>query len=320
MWITNWDSQIQKSTHQLKCLQTMTTTHTLTPVSIANYSRPGDRSLITANTQQLANYKRPSSNHNIEPLAKSFKGEEPQILLSDHQIAIVIPIMVRRFKHMVATYSFWKRNGFVIALVLKKDEEEEIISIIQRHAPDMMDSFLLHPYTSNPSNAGITKRAAYDFILQSYLNDPNVKFALLLDDTVNNIINTHTEKSIMISPTKFYNTVIRFAEESLVFGGTVAYKRHPEKCKQGGIARVKGGFLQQALVFTCRGAPTLTKHFKSAEEYMTKMRRLSYRSVPFGEDVSFQIALYEHGVLCKRVSAQFWGLGILRIKHESVTK
>ena len=92
----------------------------------------------------------------------------------------------------------------------------------------------------------------------------------------------------------------------------------------------------------------MTKHFKNAEEYMTKMRRLSYKSVPFGEDVSFQIALYEHGVLRKEESAQhkgesiqhkgesiqhkresvhhkgesaqFWGLGILRIKYKSTTK
>ena len=49
------------------------------------------------------------------------------------------------------------------------------------------------------------------------------------------------------------------------------------------------------------------------------MRRLRYRCVPVGEDVSFQIALYEHGVLPRR-SAQFWGLGISCIKYVSATK
>ena len=246
--------------------------------------------------------------------------DQPQILLSDHQIAIVIPIMASRFQHMVATYRQWRNSGFAIVLVFNKVEEKEILSIIQQQAPDMRNSFVLHPYMSHPSNAGIAKKAAYEFILQNYLNDLSIQFALLLDDTVNDIINTYTEKSIMINPTKFFNTVLRFAEESPVFGGTVAHKRHPEKCKQDGVARVEGGFLQQAIIFSCRGSPILTKHFESAEEYMTKMRRLSYRSVPFGEDVSFQIALYELGVLHKDKSAQFWGLGILRIKHKSATK
>ena len=258
-----------------------------------------------------------------EPLIKRFKGEEPQILFSDHQIAIVIPIMASRFQQMVAIYCRWRRNGFIVVFIFKKDEEEAIISILQQHAPDMMNSFILHPYMSNPSNAGIAKGAAYDFIKQNYLNDPNVKFAVLPDDTVNNIVNTCTEESIMTNPTKFYNTVTKFAEESPVFGGTVAYERHQEKCQklEDETAIVKRGFLQQALVFSCRGVPTLTKHFKNIEdEYITKVKGLAYRGVPFGEDVSFQIALYEHGVLCQRESAQFWGIAILCIEHKSATK
>ena len=314
-----------------------TTTDTNTPVStITNHSRPGQQPLITAekdnshqilssNTQQPANYKRQLYNHDSEPLVKRLKGEEPQILIFDHQIAVVTPIMVSRFQQMVATYSCWKRNGFIIVLIFKKDEEEAIISILQRQAPDMMNSFILHPYMSNPSNAGIAKGAAYDFIKQNYLNDPNIEFAVLPDDTVNKMINTHTEKSIMTNPTEFYNTVIQFAVESPIFGGTVAYKRHRKKrhqkrCQRGQPARVERGFLQQALVFSCRGAPTLTKHFENIDEYITKMRGLTYRSVPFGEDVSFQIALYEHGILHQRESAQFWGIAISRIKHESATK
>jgi ribosomal protein L29 len=176
-----------------------------------------------------------------------------------------------------------------------------------------------HYKTISPPNAGIAKREAYS-ILQRYIKDPNFQFALLLDDTVNKIINTHTEKSIMITPTEFYHAVKKFAQESPIFGGTVAYKRHPKQCKQKGIAMVKGSFLQQALIFSCRGTPTLEKHFKDVDEYIAKMGRLSYRRVPFGEDVAFQVSLYEHGVLSRKKSPQFWGIGILRIPHESSTK
>ena len=290
------------------------------------------RGITITDTQQSTNYKQSSRNHDSEPPVKRFKGEKPQILLSDHQVAIIPPIMASRFQQMVAVYCHWRRNGFVIAFVFKKDEEKAIISILQQHAPDMMNSFIMHPYVSNPSNAGIAKGAAYDFILQNYLDDPNVKFAVLPDDTVNNMIDPRTEKSIMTDPTEFYKTVIQFAEKSPIFGGTVAYERHQKKqlrkkrlqkkCQQedGEPARVERGFLQQALVFSCRGAPTLIKHFKNAEEYMIMMQKLRYRNVPFGEDISFQIALYEHEVLRKGKSAQFRGLGISRIEHKSATK
>ena len=106
----------------------------------------------------------------------------------------------------------------------------------------MISSFELHSYmTSAQANAGIAKNKAY-FVLQKYLNLPDFQFALLLDDTVNDIINTSTGKSIMTNLTEFYNTVIKFAEESPVFGGTVAYIRHPDKCKQGGVARVERAY------------------------------------------------------------------------------
>ena len=303
------------------------------PISnLANHSRPCQQPLLTAekdnshqilsNTQQPTS-KRPSRNQVNEKPAKRFHGEESQTLLSDHQIAIVIPIMASRFKQMISTYCRWRRKGFIIVFVFK-DKEKEIFNILQQHAPDMMNSFILHPYMSDPSNAGIAKGAAYNFIKQNFLNDQNIKFAVLPDDMMDDIINTHTERSIMTNPTEFYNTVTKFAGESPIFGGTVAYKRHQEKCQQleDETARVERGFLQQALVFSCRGAPTLTKHFKKNidDEYITKMRGLTYRSVPFGEDISFQIALYERGVLCKGQSAQFWGLGVSRVKHKSATK
>jgi hypothetical protein len=86
------------------------------------------------------------------------------------------------------------------------------------------------------------------------------------------------------------------------------------------IATVEGSFLQQALIFSCRGIPTLEKHFKDVDDYITKMGRLGYRRVPFGEDVAFQVSLYEHGVLSRKKSPQFWGIGVSRIHHESSTK
>ena len=262
--------------------------------------------------------ERPLYHDDNMPSAKKFKVDESETP-SGYQIAIIVPIMAGRFKYTIGTYKSWSRNGFDVVLVFNKDEEEAIFSLLQQHAPDMMTSFQLHSYTTTtPPNAGIAKNEAYCILLQ-YLDQPQFQFALLLDDTVNNI-NTRTGKSIMSNPTEFYNTVIRFAEQSPVFGGTVAYKRHPEKCKQGGVARVKRAFLQQALIFSCRGAPTLTKHFKTAEEYTMKMRRSSYRRVPFGEDVSFQVALYEYGVLTQRESPQFWGIGVSRIRHKSATK
>ena len=263
--------------------------------------------------QQPPNYKRQSSCDGDELPSKKFKADEPH-----HQISIIIPIMANRLLYIVDTYSRWRRTGFDIQMVFSKDEEEAITSILQQHAPDI--SFVLHPYmTSTPPNAGIAKNEAYR-VLQRYLDQPNFKFALLLDDTVNDIIDTCTGKSIMTNPTEFHHAVIRFAQESPVFGGTVAYKRHPEECKQEGIATVNGGFLQQALIYSCRGTPALTKHFQDIDDYVMKMRRLYYRRVPFGEDVSFQVALYEHEVLSKRKSPQFWGLGISRMQHKSTTK
>ena len=267
--------------------------------------------------QQPLNYKRQLSCHDDDELhvpVKKFKADEPR-----YRIAIIIPIMAIRFQYIIATYSRWRRNGFDIVLVFNKDEEGAITKILQQHA-DMMTSFEMHPYTTSiPPNAGIAKNEAYR-ILQQYLNLPNFKFAILLDDTVDDIINTGSGKSIMTDPFEFYHAVIRFAEESPIFGGTVAAKRHPDPCKQEGTIRVDGGFLQQAVIFSCRGTPTLTKHFQDIHDYVIKMRRLSYRKVPFGEDVSFQVALYEHGLLPQRKSVQFWGLGITRIKHISATK
>ena len=87
---------------------------------------------------------------------------------------------------------------------------------------------VMHPYTTSiPPNAGIAKHEAY-CILKEYLNRPDFQFALLLDDTVNDIVNTFTdtEESIMNTPTEFYHAVEDFAIESPVFGGTVAHKRY----------------------------------------------------------------------------------------------
>ena len=94
--------------------------------------------------------------------------------------------------------------------------------------------------------------------------------------------------------------MIKFAAKSQVVGGAVGYNRHPDKCVQYGVAQIERAFLQQALVFSCRGISTLTKHFENADDYIAKMRRLSYRKVPFGEDISFQVALYKNGVLSKK--------------------
>lgn len=263
--------------------------------------------------QQPPNYKRQLSDNNdtLHVPMKKFKAH--------HQIVMIIPIMESRLQYNITTYSRWRRNGFDIVLVFNKDEEDAITSILKHHAPDMITSFKLHPYTTSiPSNAGIAKSEAY-CILQKYLDLPQFMFALLLDDTVDDITNTSTGKSIMTSPSEFHDAVIKFAEESPIFGGTVAAKRHPDTCKQDRTATIVGAFLQQALVFSCRGTPTLMKHFNDIENYMMKMRKLSYRRVPFGEDIAFQIALYEHEILPGRKSAQFWGLGISRIKHVSTT-
>ena len=236
-----------------------------------------------------------------------------------HQIVVIIPIIANRLQYNIATYSHWRRNGFDIVLLFNKDEEGAITSILQQ-APDMVTLFKLRPYiTSIPPNAGIAKNEAYR-VLKKYLDLPQFTFALLLDDTVDDITNTSTGKSIMTCPSEFHDAVTRFAQESPIFGGTVAAKRHPDTCKQDGVLTVDGGFLQQALVFSCRGTPTLTNHFQDIDDYENKMRKLRYRSVPFGEDVAFQIALYEQGVLPKRRSSQFWGLGISRITHKSSTK
>ena len=242
------------------------------------------------------------------PASKKSKADDTY-----HQIAIIIPIMAKRLPHTIAKYSHWRGNGFNVVLVYNEDEKGAVL--------DQCASFITHPYTTKISpNAGIAKHEAYH-ILKEYLNRPDFQFALLLDDTVEDIINTYTEESIMTTPNKFYNAVKRFAEVSPIFGGSVGYKRHPKKCKQEGITTVNGSFLQQALIFSCRGTPTLEKHFEDVnDEYIAKMRELSYRKVPFGEDVAFQLSLYEHGLLSKEKSPQFWGIGISRIPHKSSTK
>ena len=250
-----------------------------------------------------------------------------------HRIAIIIPIMAKRLPCTIANYSHWIKSGFDVVLVYNEDEEGAVTEILDQYASDTKISFVTHPYTTKiPPNAGIAKHKAYR-ILKEYLDQPDFQFALLLDDTVNDIVNTHTEESIMTTPTEFYHAVEKFAIESPVFGGTVAYERHKKRhkkrgtkrnqqsCKQKGIATVKGAFLQQALVFSCRGTPTLKKHFEDInDEYIAKMRRLSYWKVLFGEDIAFQVSLYEHNVLSKKKSPQFWGIGISRIPHKSSTK
>ena len=250
------------------------------------------------------------------PASKKFKANDTY-----HRIAIIIPIMAKRLRHNIANYSHWRGNGFDVVLVYHEDEKGAVTEILHQYASDMKISFVTHTYTTRiPPNAGIAKHEAYS-ILKQYLNRPDFQFALLLDDTVKDIVNTHTEGSIMTTPNKVYDAVKRLAEESPILGGTVAYKRHPKKCKQEGIATVNGSFLQQALIFSCRGTPTLEKHFKDVDdEYIAKMRGLSYWKVLFGEDVAFQLSLYEHGLLSKEKSPKFWGIGISRIPHKSSTK
>ena len=247
--------------------------------------------------------------------------------------------MVERLQRNISKYGCWKSNGFDIVLVYNNDEEaaatnekETVTNILKQYASDTKISFETHPYESRiPPNAGIAKHEAY-CILKQYLDRPDFQFALLLDDTVEEIFNTCPKKSIMTTPTEFYHAVKKFAVESPIFGGTVAYKRHKkrrkkigikrnkQRCKKGGLKRIEGAFLQQALIFSCRGTPTLKEHFKDVDEYVAKMEKLSYRKVPFGEDVAFQLSLYEHGLLLKEKSPQFKGIGSSRIDHKSSTK
>ena len=164
--------------------------------------------------------------------------------------------MAKQLRYNITNYSHWRRNGFDVVLVLNKHEKKAVTSILQQYASDMKISFVTHSYSTRiPSNAGIAKRKAY-CILKKYLQRPDFQFALLLDDTVNDIINTFTdtEESIMTTPTEFYHAVEDFAVESPVFGGRVAHRRHPEVFEhmQEGIAVVKGAFLQQALIFSCK--------------------------------------------------------------------
>ena len=127
---------------------------------------------------------------------------------------------------------------------------------------------------------------------------------------MNDIVDTCTGNSCLSRPGEFCSVV-----ES---GGTVAPRRHPDKYKQGGV--VQGGFPQQAIIFSCKEASSLSKHFEDVNKYVNKMRELRCRSVPFGEDVAFQVSLYENKVLPRKKIPQFWGLGVHRIKHKSATK
>ena len=269
------------------------------------------------------------------PAPKKFKASN-----THHRIAIIIPTMAERLRQNIHEYGRWRMNGLDVVLVFNKDEEagtnkkETVTNILKQYASDTKISFETHSYESRISpNAGIAKYEAYS-ILKEYLDRPDFQFVLMLDDTVEDIFNTCSKKSIMTPPTEFYHAVEKFALESPVFGGTVAHKGHrkkrkkigpgikrnKQKCKKGGLKRIEGAFLQQALIFSCRGTPTLKKHFNDVDEYVTKMGKLSYRKVPFGEDVAFQLSLYEHRVLSKEKSPQFKGIGSKRIPHKSSTK
>ena len=236
------------------------------------------------------------------------------------RVAVVVPIMAERLPSNITTYKNWIINGFDIVFVFTEDQETTVTSILDQHDPGLKASIKLHTYTlSSHPNAGIAKDAAYR-LLTTYLDRSDFTYAILLDDAVNDIFDTCSGESIMTSPTEFCRAVERYAKESPVFGGTVAANRHPQRCRQEGVNRVKGGFIQQAVVFSCRGTSTLSNHFRDTNEYVSKMQGLRYRHVPFGEDVCFQISLYENGVLYENKSAQFWGIGVSRIKHKSATK
>ena len=247
----------------------------------------------------------------------------------DHQsprVGVVVPAMAERFKENFLTYyKKWKVSGFDIELVVTESEQESIKVFLKEQGLTMEDLFKIHTY--NPglrSNAGKAKKAAYD-VLKWYLGDSRFMYVLLLDDTVNEIADTKTAESIMTSPSKFCEAVEIYAAESPVFGGTVAAKRHQRRWndQERAVAvkepvAIKGAFIQQAVVFSCRGAPTLRNHFENVDDYVSKMSELTYREVPFGEDVAFQISLYEHGIQGK--SAQFRGISVSRMRHDSATK
>ena len=281
------------------------------------------RVIVTAQVGNLLSNYRKMSEQTFDECAPPAK--KPRLnghYLHHHlpRVAVVVPIMADRLPSNTATYKNWIMNGFDIIFVFTEDQETTVMSVLEQHDPNLKASIKLHTYTrSSRPNAGIAKDAAYR-LLTKYLDRSDFMYAILLDDTVNNIFNTCSEVSIMTSPTEFCRVVERYATESTVFGGTVAANRHPQRCHQEGVNRVKGGFIQQAVVFSCRGTPTLSNHFRDTNEYVSKMQGLRYRHVPFGEDVCFQISLYENGVLVEKKSAQFWGIGVSRNEHKSATK
>ena len=242
--------------------------------------------------------------------------------IDQSNVAIIIPIMAERLEYNIDAYCQWRANGFELSLVAAQTQYNQVVKILERKCPHPGKAFAVHYYTPGPctrSNAGIAKNEAYTVLLE-YINNSQFNYAILLDDTVNEIINTKTGVSLMTTPEEFCKAVQGVAEESPVFGGTVAPKRHPSQCSREGVVPVKGAFLQQAIIFSCRGTPTLQKHFGNTDEYVSKMSQLRYRRVPFGEDVAFQLSLYEEGVILDKKSAQFWGIGVSRIRHKSATK
>ena len=255
--------------------------------------------------------------------------ESKDHVLFDHlspRVGVVVPAMVERLKKNFPTYKIWKIGGFDVELVVTEGEEESIKAFLKEQGLNT-DFFKVHVY--NPglrSNAGKAKKAAYN-VIKWYLGDPRFMYVLLLDDTVNEIADTKTAESIMTSPSKFCEAVEIYAAESPVFGGTVAAKRHQRRWndQERAVAvkepvAIKGAFIQQAVFFSCRGAPTLRNHFENIDDYVSKMSELTYREVPFGEDVAFQISLYEHGILKGKKSAQFRGISVSRMRHNSATK
>ena len=281
-------SQLNKYVYRSNCGGYETITKPSTDMN--NYHHP------SLTPPQPPNHKRQLScdnNDDIDvPAPKKLKASN-----THHRIAIIIPIMAKQLQHNIANYDLWRRSSFDVVLVFNKHEEGAVTNILHQYAPDMATPSIMHPYTTRISpNAGIAKHKAYS-ILKQHLNRSNFQFALLLDDTVNDIINTHTEESIITTPNKFYSAVKRLAEVSPIFGGTVAYKRHPKSASKKELLQLRPVSCNKHL---SSRTPTLEKHFEDVDdEYIAKNRELSYRKVLFGEDIAFQVSLYEHGLLSK---------------------
>ena len=114
-----------------------------------------------------------------------YTDEEPKA--SRVHVVLSIPIIAKRLHHNIDRYISWNRSGFDVILVCSKDEEKIVTDTIKQHRNHSIE-LVNYSIPNSCLNARIAKNFAYD-ALKWYFDQSNFTLALLIDDTLNDIVN-----------------------------------------------------------------------------------------------------------------------------------